>query len=52
MLTLSEEQVKQLEALISEMPGKFCIPLLNILNEKPNNSDVTTTDIVQPDEEV
>jgi hypothetical protein len=33
MLTLSEEQVKQLEAILSELPMKFGVPILNILNE-------------------
>ena len=32
MLTLSEKQVKEIEVLIGEMPGKFAIALLNILN--------------------
>jgi len=32
MITLNEEQVKQLEALIGEMPGRYAIALLNILN--------------------
>jgi hypothetical protein len=34
MITLSAEQIKQLEAIISEMPTKFGVPILNILNEK------------------
>lgn len=33
MITLNEEQVKQIEGLISEMPGRFAIALLNILNK-------------------
>jgi hypothetical protein len=33
MLTLSEEQVKQLEAILAELPMKFGVPILNILNE-------------------
>jgi hypothetical protein len=32
MLTLSEEQVKQLEAILNELPMKFGVPILNILN--------------------
>jgi len=32
MLTLSEEQVKQLEQILSELPMKFGVPILNILN--------------------
>jgi hypothetical protein len=32
MLTLSEEQVKQLEAILSELPMKYGVPILNILN--------------------
>jgi hypothetical protein len=47
MLTLSEEQVKQVEALLAEMPGKFCIPMLNILNaaSKPAESEEETKDV-------
>jgi hypothetical protein len=33
MLTLNEEQVKQLEQILSELPMKFGVPILNILNE-------------------
>ena len=32
MITLNEEQVKQIEVLIGEMPGRYAIALLNILN--------------------
>lgn len=32
MITLNEEQVKQLEAILAEMPMKFGVPVLNILN--------------------
>lgn len=32
MISLNEEQVKQIEALIGEMPGRYAIALLNILN--------------------
>ena len=33
MITLNEEQVKQLESILSEMPLKYGLPVLNILNE-------------------
>ena len=33
MLTLNEEQVKQLESILAELPMKFGVPILNILNE-------------------
>ena len=33
MLTLSEEQVKQLEAILAELPMKFGVHILNILHE-------------------
>ncbi len=33
MISLNEEQVKQIEALIGEMPGRYAIALLNILNK-------------------
>lgn len=53
MLTLSEKQVKEIEVLIGEMPGKFAIALLNILNQSngaDNHSESTSTDTsVQPD---
>ena len=39
MITLNEEQVKQLEALIGEMPGKFAIALLNILNAAAKSAE-------------
>ena len=39
MITLNEEQVKQLEALIGEMPGKFAIALLNILNTAAKSAE-------------
>jgi hypothetical protein len=32
MLTLNEEQVKQLEAILSELPMKYGVPIFNILN--------------------
>jgi hypothetical protein len=51
MITLNEEQVKKIEALLAEMPGKFCIPLLNILNEASSNN-TTAPDGMQSDEEV
>ena len=51
MITLNEEQVKKIEVLLSEMPGRFCIPLLNILNEASSNNNAAA-DSVQPDEEV
>ncbi len=48
MIILNEEQVKKIEVLLSEMPGKFCIPLLNILNEaSANNTDSANDDSVQ-----
>jgi hypothetical protein len=34
MLTLSEKQVKELEQVIAEMPTKFGVLVLNILNQK------------------
>jgi hypothetical protein len=39
MITLSAEQIKQLEAIISEMPTKFGILILNILNEKKDTKE-------------
>lgn len=47
MITLNEEQVKQIEALLAEMPGKFCIPMLNILNaaSKSAESEEETEDV-------
>lgn len=41
MLTLSEEQVKQLEAILSELPMKFGVPILNILNAASKPKDET-----------
>lgn len=38
MITLNEEQVKQLEAIISEMPTKYGISILNILNAAAQES--------------
>jgi hypothetical protein len=50
MITLNETQIKQIEALIAEMPGKFAIALLNVLNEAANsNSADANDDSVQPD---
>jgi hypothetical protein len=42
MLTLSEEQVKQLEAILSELPMKFGVPILNILNAANEASTADT----------
>jgi hypothetical protein len=51
MITLNEEQVKKIEVLLSEMPGRFCIPLLNILNEaSANNADGANNDSVQSED--
>jgi hypothetical protein len=50
MIKLNETQIKQIEALIAEMPGKFAIALLNVLNEAANsNSADANDDSVQPD---
>lgn len=50
MITLKENQVRQIEALIAEMPGKYAIALLNVLNEAANNnSSDANDDSVQPD---
>lgn len=51
MLTLSEKQVKEIEVLIGEMPGKFAIALLNVLNEAANNNSADSGDdtVMQPD---
>jgi hypothetical protein len=51
MIQLNQEQVKQIEVLIGEMPGKFAISLLNILNEASSNNNAPA-DSVQPSEEV
>lgn len=40
MITLSEEQVKQLESIINEMPTKFGVPIINILNQQPPKQEV------------
>lgn len=42
MITLNEEQVKQIEGLISEMPGRFAIALLNILNKAASENAPAT----------
>jgi len=39
MISLNEEQVKQIEALIGEMPGRYAIALLNILNAAAQQND-------------
>lgn len=39
MINLNENQIKQIELLIAEMPGKFAIALLNILNEASKNTE-------------
>jgi len=51
MITLNEQQVKQIEVLIGDMPGKFAIPLLNILNEASSNNTAPVNSM-QSDEEV
>lgn len=33
MYEIQEEQVKQLELILQEMPLKFGLPILNLLNE-------------------
>ena len=47
MITLNEEQVKQLEAILAEMPMKFGVPVLNILNaaSKPAESEEEMKDV-------
>ena len=44
MITLNEEQVKQIEMLIGEMPGKYAIALLNILNTAAQEMSESKTD--------
>jgi hypothetical protein len=41
MITLNEEQVKQLEAILAELPMKFGVPILNILNAAAKPSENT-----------
>jgi hypothetical protein len=43
MLTLNEEQVKQLESILAELPMKFGVPILNILNAANEASTADTT---------
>lgn len=53
MITLNQEQVKQIELLIAEMPGKYAIALLNVLNEAANNNSANANDSsVQPDKKI
>lgn len=53
MINLNENQIKQIEALIAEMPGKFAIALLNVLNEAANNNSADANDdSVQPDKKI
>lgn len=54
MITLNENQVKQIELLIAEMPGKYAIALLNLLNEAANNNSADSTDdtVMQPDKKI
>lgn len=33
MLVLSNKQVEELEAFIQELPGKYCIPTLNLFRK-------------------
>jgi len=53
MLTLSKEQVTRLEAILAELPMKYGVPILNILNESngsDNHSESADKDTsVQPD---
>ena len=44
MIKLNETQIKQIEALIAEMPGKFAIALLNVLNEAANSNSADAND--------
>ena len=41
MLTLNEEQIKQLESILAELPMKFGVPILNILNEASKPAENT-----------
>lgn len=54
MINLNETQIKQIEALIAEMPGKFAIALLNVLNEAANNNSADSTDdtVMQPGKKI
>lgn len=53
MITLNENQVKQIELLIAEMPGKYAIALLNLLNEAANNNSADANDdSVQPGKKI
>lgn len=54
MITLNENQVKQIELLIAEMPGKYAIALLNLLNEAANNNSAGSGDdtVMQSDKKI
>lgn len=54
MINLNETQIKQIEALIAEMPGKFAIALLNVLNEaaSSNSADSSDNTVMQPDKKI
>ena len=47
MITLSETQVKELEAFIQEMPTKFGLPLLNFLNKIAQEQNPDSVQIVE-----
>lgn len=47
MITLSETQVKELEAFIQEMPTKFGLPLLNFLNNIAQEQNPDSVQIVE-----
>jgi hypothetical protein len=53
MLTLTKEQVTRLEAILAELPMKYGVPILNILNENngaDNHSESADKDTsIQPD---
>jgi hypothetical protein len=48
MITLTEDQVKRLETILAELPMKYGVPILNLINEKPDNiTDSANNDSVQ-----
>jgi hypothetical protein len=46
-MTLTEDQIKQLDAFIQEMPTKFGLPLLNFLNKIAQEQNPDSVQIVE-----
>jgi len=46
-IVITQEQMKQLDAFIQEMPTKFGLPILNFLNDIAQNQNANVSVVIE-----